>query len=138
LCDEVGPRLADRQNFHEPPPILTVDYAYSSGPWAPSRDVSVEPLARKLQRPSVLGDDPNDVIWYAVGHGAAISNVTVTCAGGRAGERTGGRRETWRRADGRRGSDGGSVSAPVMPDLLRGGRQRRKSPRTNRAWVRSV
>jgi len=39
-------------------------------------------------------------------------------------------RRTWRRGDERRGSDGGSASAPVMRHLMRGCRQRRKSPPT--------
>ena len=46
-------------------------------------------------------------------------------------------RRTWRRGDGPHDSDGGNVSAPVvrlrilLPDLVRGRKQRRKSPRTN-------
>jgi|SRR6516162_1206269 len=46
-------------------------------------------------------------------------------------------RRRWRRGDGRHDSDGGRVSAPVirlsmpLPDLMRGCRQWRKSPRTS-------
>jgi len=39
-------------------------------------------------------------------------------------------RRTRRRGDERHDSDGGSVSASVVPDLMRGCRQWRKSPRT--------